>query len=580
MSKHTESWNSRVGVILAVAGSAVGLGNFLRFPGLAAEYGGGAFMLAYFLSFILLGLPICWAEWTIGRLGGVNGFNAAPGILAAVTRKPGFRFLGIIGIIIPVVIYMYYVLIEAWCLNYAVNYLLGNMDFRSASGELDQNMATSYLLNLIGDTEQGNGSAIFNDLNPLQSAVPYVIAVFILNFVLIYRGISKGIEWFCKFAMPLLILTALVVLIRVLTLGTPDASHPERNVFNGLGFMWNPSKVMVQEADGDGNWTNTEQLFSEERIIEFEEKATADENLRVIHISMMDQLKNPSLWLAAAGQIFFSLSVGFGVILTYSSYMKKDDDVVLSGLAASSANEFCEVAIGGLMSVPAGVAFFGTAGIMFALGSSILIGFLVLPMVFTAMGSLGMVFGFMFFFLLFLAAVTSSLSMLQPGIAFLEETMGIGRKQSVVILGIITTMGAAFVLYFSSGTIALDTIDFWVTNLLMVSLALIEIIVFAWIIGLDKALDTAHQGAAIRIPHFMRPILKYVSPIFLIIIFGSWLFGSVFGLTGTTDSKVQMLLDGNNVAWMSVGLIVLIGLFFTFLTIASPRYKLNGKAKS
>jgi SNF family Na+-dependent transporter len=86
-----ESWNSRLGVILAVAGSAVGLGNFLRFPGQAAEYGGGAFMLAYFISFILIGLPICWAEWIMGRHGGQAGFNSCPGIFNYITRKPAFK---------------------------------------------------------------------------------------------------------------------------------------------------------------------------------------------------------------------------------------------------------------------------------------------------------------------------------------------------------------------------------------------------------------------------------------------------------------------------------------------------------
>jgi hypothetical protein len=81
MSNIKDAWNSRLGVILAVAGSAVGLGNFLRFPGQAAEYGGGAFMLAYFVAFLLIGLPICWAEWTMGRQGGRLGFNSCPGIL-------------------------------------------------------------------------------------------------------------------------------------------------------------------------------------------------------------------------------------------------------------------------------------------------------------------------------------------------------------------------------------------------------------------------------------------------------------------------------------------------------------------
>ena len=106
-----ESWNSRIGVILAVSGSAVGLGNFLRFPGQVAQYGGGAFMVAYFLSFLLIGLPICWAEWTMGRYVGQRGFHTTVGILNAVTKHPAGKYLGIIGIVLPVIVYMYYVLI-------------------------------------------------------------------------------------------------------------------------------------------------------------------------------------------------------------------------------------------------------------------------------------------------------------------------------------------------------------------------------------------------------------------------------------------------------------------------------------
>ena len=134
-----------------------------------------------------------------------------------------------------------------------------------------------------------------------------------------------------------------------------------------------------------------------------------------------------NLWLAAASQIFFSLSVGFGVIITYASYLKVNDDVVLSGLTASSTNEFFEVAIGGMISIPAAVAFFGVVGLASIGLTTFDIGFKVLPLVFSEM-PLGGLFGFLFFFLLFIAAITSSLSMLQPAMAFLEENLTINRK--------------------------------------------------------------------------------------------------------------------------------------------------------
>ena len=129
-----EHWATRIGVILAVAGSAVGLGNFLRFPGQAAQHGGGAFLLPYFISLLILGIPLCWAEWTMGRYAGTKGFNSAPGIYSAITGKPAARYFGALALLIPLVIYMYYVVIEAWCLGYALNYLTGQMTTLKGKG--------------------------------------------------------------------------------------------------------------------------------------------------------------------------------------------------------------------------------------------------------------------------------------------------------------------------------------------------------------------------------------------------------------------------------------------------------------
>ncbi|MDA7916442.1 sodium-dependent transporter [Verrucomicrobia bacterium] len=517
-----ERWNSRTGVILAVAGSAVGLGNFLRFPGLAVQYGGedggGAFMVAYFISLLIIGIPICWAEWTMGRFGGQQGFNSSPGIFSVLIKHPMGKYIGVLGVIIPVMIYMYYVYIEAWCLGYAVNFLTGGFS------ELEGAKAYSdFWGGFIGIKE--NGSALGFQID--QVGV-YLVLVFALNFFLIFRGLSKGIEWFCKYAMPTLVALAIVILIRVLTLGTPNPDLPDQNIMNGLGFMWNPGAF----------WNN---------------------------------LKNPQLWLAAAGQIFFSLSVGFGVIITYSSYLRKKDDVVLSGLTATSANEFCEVGLGGMITVPAAYVFFGTGIIgMGTFG----VGFNVLPLVFNSMPG-GQIFGFLFFFLLFLAAVTSSLSMLQPGIAFLEEGLGINRKQSVTMLGLITAFGCGFVVYFSKDIKALDTIDFWVGTFLIFVLATIEIIIFGWFFGIEKGFKEAHKGSEMRIPNFFRPIMKYICPLFLVVIMFFWVLMKVFGYsleskTFERTGYVKDLIGGggdpaNSVAQISVAFIAVVAIFLLLL---------------
>jgi SNF family Na+-dependent transporter len=568
VKRKKESWNSRLGVILAVAGSAVGLGNFLRFPGQVAEFGGGAFMLAYFISFLLIGLPICWAEWTMGREGGTMGFNSAPSTLAAITKIPALRYIGAIAVIIPVVIYMYYVLIESWCLAYAMNYLFGEMDFEKSSD------ASAFFVNLIGATK--DGSALLINLEHIGI---YFVAVFILNFVLIWRGLSKGIELFCKFAMPTLVIVALIILVRVLTLGTPDSNHPDRSIATGLGFMWNPTKQVVEVKDAEGAWTAEREVVDASNLKLAIEETNADANKRIRKITTLEQLSEPNLWLAAAGQIFFSLSVGFGVIITYSSYLTKKDDVVLSGLAAASANEFCEVAIGGLISIPAAVAFFGVSGLAGIGLSTFDIGFKALPMVFAQMPG-GMLFGFLFFFLLFLAAVTSSLSMLQPGIAYLEESLKINRRQSVAILGIVTAMGATFVLYFSADVKALDTIDFWITNLLMVVLATAQIIIFSWIVGIDKGFELAHQGSAIRIPNFLKFTMRYITPLLLITILSCWFYQSVLGyrFDGSSERSyssyiTDLFIDPNPVAWLSVGLILLTSLFILLNLLPASNFR-------
>jgi len=564
-----ESWKSQIGVVLAVAGSAVGLGNFLRFPGKIAEYGGGAFMLAYFISLLILGLPLCWAEWTMGRHGGRHGYSSSPGILGFITNSKYGAFLGVIGVVIPVVIYMYYVYIEAWCLGYAVNFAIGGLTFENSEASV------GWWVDFIGAAKDGDAIGF-----GIDQVGTYLLLVFILNFFLIYRGVSKGIEFFCTYAMPTLFVLAIVILVRVLTLGTPDPERPEASVGVGLGYMWNPNKVVLMEKTEEGEWVDHTDLVGAAMIADAEQTvASFPDDFKIVKIGVVEQLMRPQLWLAAAGQIFFSLSIGFGVIITYASYLKKKDDVVLSGLAATSANEFCEVGLGGLITLPAAIAFFGIAGLV---GTGTFdLGFKVLPLVFATM-PFGNFFGFLFFFLLFLAAVTSSLSMLQPGIAFLEESLGIGRRRSVALLGFITAVGAAFVVYFSQDAKALDTLDFWAGNVLIFILATVQIIVFGWVLGAEKGLDLAHEGASIRIPSFFGPIFRYVCPIFLIVIFILWLAIDVFALgPGDPSSYIQDLFgkEPNLTAWLSLGLIILVGAVFALLVATGRPYAKFGKAK-
>ena len=485
-----EQWGTRIGVILAVAGSAVGLGNFLRFPGQAAQNGGGAFMLPYFISLLLLGIPLCWAEWTMGRYGGSRGFNSAPGIYNVIARRSIARYFGAFALLIPLVIYMYYVLIEAWCLGYAWDYLTGDLMLGSDAAKYKEHFDE-----FVGAKE--DGFIIEGGNNKL---VGLLFFTFVLNFVFIYRGVKKGIETFCKIAMPIMVVCALCVLVRVLTLGKDD-------VIAGLGSMWNPNP---------------------------------------------EYLRKPETWLAASGQIFFSLSVGFGIIVNYASYVRRDDDIALSGLTASSVNEFFEVCLGGLITLPAAFIFLGAAATQ---QGTFGLGFNALPNVFAVMPG-GRFFGFLWFFMLFLAAITSSVSMLQPVIAFLEEGLGLRRRASVAFLGLIAAFGTGFVLYFSKDMAALDTFDFWIGTMFIFILAMIQSILYGWVFGVEHGEQELHHGAHIRIPRFVQWILKYVTPVYLLAIF--------FGTCYTQGPTYAKSLSEPGVPLYSV---LFIGTIFVFLLL-------------
>ena len=470
MSEQKQEWATRLGVILAVSGSAVGLGNFLRFPGQAAANGGGAFMIPYIVALLLVGIPIGWAEWTMGRYGGRKGFHSTPAILGVFSGGAAGRYFGSIGVLIPLAVSFYYTYIEAWCLAYAWHYAVngGVVDVSAAIPEQTQQAAAFYA-SFIGSQENG---VIAGD--SIQTFVFWAIT-FAINIWLVFRGISKGIEKFVSWAMPTMAVCALIVLVRVLTLGTPNPDLPEQNVVNGLGYMWNPN---------------------------------------------FERLGDAQTWLAAAGQIFFSLSVGFGVILNYASYMKKKDDVVLSGLTASATNEMFEVGFGGLITLTSAFVFLGLSGTAAAVaGGTFGLGFTTLPVVFAQMGAFGPIIGAVWFFMLFLAAITSSISMYQPSLAFFQESLGWNRVRATSLMVGVCLVGSFCVMYFSKGSVFLGTLDDWVGTFLIFVLAMVQIICFSWIFGIDRGWKEAHQGAHIQIPRIFKFVMKYVAPTYLLAVF-------------------------------------------------------------
>ena len=512
-----EQWGSRIGLILAVAGNAIGLGNFLRFPVKAAANGGGAFMIPYFVAFLLLGIPMMWVEWTIGRMGGVRGHGTTPGMFHVMWKKAPSKYLGALGIVIPFVIVIYYNFIESWCLGYSWFSVTGKY-----FGHANRDAMGKFLRGFQGV----ESNEFFSSLAPILIFWGITIA---LNFYFLYKGISKGIEILAKYGMPLLFIFGIILVVRILTLGTPDPSHPEMNVANGLGYIWNPD-------------------FS--------------------------RLGSASVWLVAAGQIFFTLSLGQGIINTYASYVREKQDITLNGISTASTNEFAEIILGGTIAIPAAVIFFGLAETQaIAQGGAFNLGFQALPVIFQKI-PLGQIFGGMFFLLLFIAGITSSVAMTQPAIAFLEDEFKWKREKAVIVVfSVLVTMTACVIAFFKFGF--LDELDFWAGTFGLVVFATMEIILFSWVFKIKNGWAEMHKGADLKVPKIFKFIMTYVTPVYLLVLLGVWTY---------QDAVKEFLMTGKDPAnrpYLWGARVMIVGLLLVMLLLIRKAWnkKKNEKAE-
>jgi len=250
-----------------------------------------------------------------------------------------------------------------------------------------------------------------------------------------------------------------------------------------------------------------------------------------------DSLLNPKVWLAAAGQIFFTLSLGQGSVQCYASYVKKKDDIVLNSMSAGWMNEFVEVVLGSAIIIPIAIGYFGLDKVMelTQLGG-LGLGFRVMPFLFEQWGPiLSILAGVSFFGLLFFAGITSSLAMGTPCMSFLMDEYKWRRGSSAVAFGVaVLVLGLPTVLFFQEGVF--DEYDYWAGTVSLVVFALLEIILFSWVFGLKKGWAELTAGADIKIPNVYKFILKFVTPLMLIAVF----LGSAIRPVNDDWSKISL----------------------------------------
>lgn len=457
-----ERWASRVGLVLAMAGNAVGIGNFLRFPVQAAQNGGGTFMIPYFVAFLLLGVPIMWIEWTMGRYGGRFGYATLPGMFDRLTGgRRWAKYVGVLGVAMPTLFFVYYTYVVSWMLGFSVFSLTGGYF------GLGYDRVLGYLYsfqNIFDASSHGGWVALLF----------FCLTLVFLGRVL-SRGISGGIEKLALVGMPLLFLFAFILMARVLTLPAAAATPAQ-----GLNFIWNPQ------------WSS---------------------------------LGDARVWLAASGQMFFTLSLGLGTIQTYASYLAPDDDVTLTGLSTAATNEFAEVVLGGTIAIPAAVVFFGIPKTLaIANAGPYDLPIAAMAAVFSRLPGPEMwarVVAFLWFFLLFIAGITSSVALASPGIAFLQERLGRTRRRAVREMMLLALgLGLLHVVFYRHGFLA--EWDYWIGTFGLVVFAAVEVAIFVYIFGIGRGWAEMHRGADLHVPAIYRPVMKWVTPLFLFTLLAWW----------------------------------------------------------
>ena len=443
-----DSFGSRFGALVALAGSAVGLGNLWRFPYLVGENGGAAFIIIYILMSFLICLPIFICEFVVGRRSQENAYSA----FRDLSGGSRWKYVGVMTVIVPLIVTSYYSVVGGW----SIEYLFKSLTFSFTHGESQAQISTMF------------GDFVSSPWLPLFAHTLFLLT----TAFIVAAGIKGGIEKFSKIMMPLLFVIVLGIAIYSVTL--PGAKA-------GLSYLFNPdfSKVTAKSC------------------------------------------------AAALGQAFFSLSIGFGTIMTYASYVSKKENIMFQS-TATAVSDLAFALIAGVAIMPAVFAF----GLNPQSGPGLV--FETLPYVFSQMPAGGFV-AILFFVALLVAAVTSSISMFEVGVAYLVEERKFSRVGACAVIFIgCWTLGALCSLSFGPladvhlcGRSIFDFFDNLSSNVLMTLGSLLTVLFVGWRLKKTDIYDEFTNGGTLstnaKIFGVLWILIRYVAPIAVLSVFVSGL---------------------------------------------------------
>lgn len=448
MMKERESFGSRFSVIMAMAGSAVGLGNIWRFPYMVGEHGGAAFILVYMLSSFILVLPIFFAETIIGRRSRQGTFGAMEK-LAPGTR---WKWLGLLTVLSPIIILSYYSVVGGWSVAFLFKALA--FDFTEWPPDAVQGFFSRF---------------ISSTWEPILTHTAFMALV----AGVVLAGVKRGIEKFSKETMPALFV--LIVLIAIYSVTLPGADK-------GVSYLLKPDFSKI-----DANTV-----------------------------------------AAAMGQAFFSLSLGVGTILTYASYMRKEENILASGLG-TAVSDLLFAILAGFAVMPAVFA----AGIAPGAGPGLV--FDTLPFIFNQMGAfipwLSALMAIFFFVTILVAALTSAISMMEVGVAYLTEEKGMKRVSATLsITAFAWTVGVLCSLSFGPlsgikllGNSIFDFLDKLCSDWLLPAGGLLFTLFVGWKMSRSDAQDEFTNGGTLQANHAVFGavwfLLRFVAPVGIVVVF-------------------------------------------------------------